>query len=290
MAAGDPRALAVWREAIDALADGLVTGITLLDPRMLIIGGGLAEAGDTLFGPLRAAVEARITFQKLPLIVPAALGDTAGCLGAGLLAWDLTLRGGNRLMAPVTTTQRTVLAGARVVLPSGVVDGGRITVEGTRIAANAPAGAEAAAATVDLAGHTVVPGFVDIHNHGGGGASFTSGTARGHPHRGPHPPRARHHHRRRLHRHRRAATTWPGRPALLSELVEQGDLAGIHYEGPFISPCRKGAHDEDAAARPRPGRRPQAGRGRPRRARRWSRSPPNCPAASTPYGCSPTSA
>jgi glucokinase len=86
---GDERAIAVWREAIDALADGLVTGLTLLDPRVLIIGGGLAEAGDTLFGPLRAAVEARITFQKLPLIVPAALGDTAGCLGAGLLAWDL---------------------------------------------------------------------------------------------------------------------------------------------------------------------------------------------------------
>jgi glucokinase len=86
---GDPRAVQVWREAVDALADGLVTGLTLLDPRVLIIGGGLAEAGDTLFGPLRAAVEARITFQKLPLIVPAALGDTAGCLGAGLLAWDL---------------------------------------------------------------------------------------------------------------------------------------------------------------------------------------------------------
>jgi len=87
--AGDRRALTVWGEAIDALADGLVTGLTLLDPRTLIIGGGLAEAGDTLFGPLRAAVEARITFQKLPLLVPAALGDTAGCLGAGLLAWDL---------------------------------------------------------------------------------------------------------------------------------------------------------------------------------------------------------
>ncbi|MDD1057567.1 ROK family protein [Streptomyces cocklensis] len=87
--AGDPRALEVWRDAIDALAAGLVTGLTLLDPRVLIIGGGLAEAGDTLFGPLRAAVEARTTFQKLPLIVPAALGDTAGCLGAGLLAWDL---------------------------------------------------------------------------------------------------------------------------------------------------------------------------------------------------------
>ncbi|MEU8702078.1 ROK family protein [Streptomyces sp. NPDC048680] len=86
---GDPAAVAVWLNAVDALAAGLVTALTLLDPRTLIIGGGLAEAGETLFTPLRAAVEERVTFQKLPHIVPAALGDTAGCLGAGLLAWDL---------------------------------------------------------------------------------------------------------------------------------------------------------------------------------------------------------
>ncbi len=86
---GDPRASAVWQHAVDALADGLVTALTLLDPRTLIIGGGLAEAGDTLFAPLRTAVEHRVTFQKVPGIVPAALGDTAGSLGAGLMAWDL---------------------------------------------------------------------------------------------------------------------------------------------------------------------------------------------------------
>ncbi|MFF3289349.1 ROK family protein [Streptomyces sp. NPDC003023] len=86
---GDKAATEVWQEAVDALADGLVTALTLLDPRTLIIGGGLAEAGETLFTPLRAAVEERVTFQQLPTIVPAALGDTAGCLGAGLLAWDL---------------------------------------------------------------------------------------------------------------------------------------------------------------------------------------------------------
>ncbi|MFD7496138.1 ROK family protein [Streptomyces sp. NPDC059832] len=86
---GDPAAVQVWQNAVDALAAGLVTALTLLDPRSLIIGGGLAEAGETLFRPLRAAVEERVTFQKLPHIVPAALGDTAGCLGAGLLAWDL---------------------------------------------------------------------------------------------------------------------------------------------------------------------------------------------------------
>ncbi|MEV6998578.1 ROK family protein [Streptomyces sp. NPDC093982] len=89
VASGDPNAVRVWHEAVDALADGLVTALTLLDPRTLIIGGGLAEAGETLFTPLREAVRRRVTFQKLPSIVPAALGDTAGCLGAGLLAWDL---------------------------------------------------------------------------------------------------------------------------------------------------------------------------------------------------------
>ncbi|WP_199552216.1 ROK family protein [Streptomyces sp. N35] len=93
---GDPRAVEVWQHAIDALADGLVTAVTLLDPRTLIIGGGLAEAGETLFTPLRAAVEERITFQSLPAIVPAALGDTAGRLGAGLLAWDLLEAEGRR--------------------------------------------------------------------------------------------------------------------------------------------------------------------------------------------------
>jgi glucokinase len=89
VASGDPNAVRIWQEAVDALADGLVTALTLLDPRTLIIGGGLAEAGEILFTPLRDAIRRRLTFQKLPSIVPAALGDTAGCLGAGLLAWDL---------------------------------------------------------------------------------------------------------------------------------------------------------------------------------------------------------
>ncbi len=89
VASGDPNAVRVWQEAVDALADGLLTAVTLLDPRILIIGGGLAEAGEVLFRPLREAVRRRITFQTAPALVPAALGDSAGCLGAGLLARDL---------------------------------------------------------------------------------------------------------------------------------------------------------------------------------------------------------
>ncbi|HEY8983865.1 MAG TPA: ROK family protein [Streptomyces sp.] len=87
--AGDERARSVWQEAVTALADGLLIALTLLDPAAVVIGGGLAESGDTLFTPLREAIAARVTFQHTPTIVPAGLGDTAGCLGAGLMAWDL---------------------------------------------------------------------------------------------------------------------------------------------------------------------------------------------------------
>ncbi|MFF9377116.1 ROK family protein [Streptomyces griseoluteus] len=101
VAAGDPDAARVWAEAVDALADGLLTALTLLDPGTLIVGGGLAEAGDVLFRPLGAALERRITFQGAPVLVPAALGDGAGCLGAALLAQDLLQH------IPQTTEVRT---------------------------------------------------------------------------------------------------------------------------------------------------------------------------------------
>ncbi len=142
---------------------------------------------------------------------------------------------------------RKVLAGARVVLPTGIVDSGRVIVEGERIAGSAPAGA----AALDLSGHWLVPGFVDMHNHGGGGASFTSGTVDEVLHG--------------VHTHRLHGTTTvvasfvtgdtdflTRRAGLLSELAEQGDIAGIHFEGPFISPCRKGAHDETLLRDPDP--------------------------------------
>ena len=140
-----------------------------------------------------------------------------------------------------------VLSGARVVLPTGVVENGRVIVDGTKLAGSAPASAP----STDLTGHWVVPGFVDIHNHGGGGASFTSGTVedvlKG------------------IRTHRNHGTTTlvastvtddmdllAQRAGLLSELAEQGDIAGIHFEGPFISPCRKGAHDETLLRDPDP--------------------------------------
>ena len=88
-AAGEPAASAVWAEAVDALADGLHTAVTLNDPEVVVVGGGLAEAGDSLLVPLDAALAAKLTFQRKPAMVRAALGDEAGCLGAGLLALSL---------------------------------------------------------------------------------------------------------------------------------------------------------------------------------------------------------
>ncbi|MFF0416150.1 N-acetylglucosamine-6-phosphate deacetylase, partial [Kitasatospora sp. NPDC004745] len=72
------------------------------------------------------------------------------------------------------TPSRIALAGARLVLPGGVVEGGRLTVEGTAIAG---LGGEPEPGDLDLTGHTLVPGFVDLHVHGGGGASYASGIA-----------------------------------------------------------------------------------------------------------------
>lgn len=87
-AGGEPLALTVWREAVEALADGLVTAQALYDVDVLVLGGGLAEAGETLLRPLRAEFGRRITFHRTPEIVRAELGDVAGCLGAALLALD----------------------------------------------------------------------------------------------------------------------------------------------------------------------------------------------------------
>jgi glucokinase len=88
-AAGDPAASAVWAQTVAALADGLVAYTSLLDPELVVVGGGLARSGEALLAPLREAVARRLTFQIPSRIVAAELGDEAGTLGAGLLAWDL---------------------------------------------------------------------------------------------------------------------------------------------------------------------------------------------------------
>jgi glucokinase len=85
--AGDEVAGRVWDEAIEALGIGIANYITLLDPERVVIGGGLADAGQMLFEPLKAVLAREVCFEPIPPVLPAALGNDAGYLGAALSAW-----------------------------------------------------------------------------------------------------------------------------------------------------------------------------------------------------------
>jgi glucokinase len=86
---GDPDAVAVWDDAVAALAHGLTVAVALLAPQLIVVGGGLAGSDDLLLRPLSEIVRARLSpcAMRMPELVRAALGDQAGCLGAALLAW-----------------------------------------------------------------------------------------------------------------------------------------------------------------------------------------------------------
>ena len=88
-AAQDPVARQVIDTAIEALADLLAAMAGLLGPVPLVLGGGLAEAGDALLDPLHEAMAARLPADAMPPLRRARLGQWAGCLGAGALAMDL---------------------------------------------------------------------------------------------------------------------------------------------------------------------------------------------------------
>src|SRR5699024_764248 len=91
-------------------------------------------------------------------------------------------------------------------------------------------------------GPLIVPGFIDVHNHGGAGGGFPTGTAD--------EFRAA----AMYHRERGSITLWaslvsaPGeeliaQTSMLADLARQGYISGVHMEGPFISSCRCGAQN-----------------------------------------------
>ena len=87
--AGDAGARRVLEDAGWWLALGLANLTALLDPERIVVGGGLAAAGEVLMAPARQAfsslVEGRGTRPEVA-ILPAALGEEAGAIGAALLA------------------------------------------------------------------------------------------------------------------------------------------------------------------------------------------------------------
>jgi glucokinase len=85
--AGDPVARAVWARAARALGAALAAAVALVDPGLIVLGGGLAEAGPRLLDPVAAELGERSHLGPAPRVVGAELGADAGCRGAALLAW-----------------------------------------------------------------------------------------------------------------------------------------------------------------------------------------------------------
>ncbi|MEV4391874.1 N-acetylglucosamine-6-phosphate deacetylase [Nonomuraea sp. NPDC049607] len=140
------------------------------------------------------------------------------------------------------------LADARIVTPEGVHEGW-LTIEDGRITHVGHGSAPSPG--LSLGGRHVVPGFVDIHNHGGAGGSFPTGDQ----------DKARD----AVALHRRHGTTTmmaslvtdaldglSRAASSLAELCEEGLLAGIHFEGPYIAKARCGAHDPSLLREPSP--------------------------------------
>jgi len=89
-AAGDIVAARIWNEALDALTLSLAQLAAMVAPEAIVIGGGLSRAGSALFDELRARLAARLSFHRMPKLIPAELEGNAGLLGAALRARELT--------------------------------------------------------------------------------------------------------------------------------------------------------------------------------------------------------
>jgi glucokinase len=82
----DAVAARVWDEAIEALAIGLAAATMMLDPALIVVGGGLSAAGAALLDPLREGLARRVRWRRPPPAELSPLGPRAGLLGAAILA------------------------------------------------------------------------------------------------------------------------------------------------------------------------------------------------------------
>ena len=88
--AGDAIATSLWAMLGDEIGAALASVVWILNPDTIVIGGGVAKAGDLLFEPIRKSIAARTLklFHENLRVVPAALGNDAGIIGNAALVLD----------------------------------------------------------------------------------------------------------------------------------------------------------------------------------------------------------
>ena len=86
-AAGDALADAIFNDAITALGRALVHYVLLMDPELILIGGGMSASGAALLHPLTREVQAGLAWRPAPTILIGQFAGDAGRRGAALLAW-----------------------------------------------------------------------------------------------------------------------------------------------------------------------------------------------------------
>lgn len=84
---GDPISIETLDEVGYYIGIGVSNAINVLNPDKVVIGGGIAQAGELLFGPIRRTVEVNALYAALQVceVIPAKLGDDAGVLGGAAL-------------------------------------------------------------------------------------------------------------------------------------------------------------------------------------------------------------
>ena len=88
--AGDDIARQIWQEIADWLGTALASIAWLLNPDAFVIGGGVAQAGDLIFDPLKRKVQSMLStvvWERLQ-ILPAKYSNEAGIIGNAALAAD----------------------------------------------------------------------------------------------------------------------------------------------------------------------------------------------------------
>lgn len=84
--AGEPAAAAVWQEMVDALAFSFSWLASITGPEAIVLGGGIAKAGQPFADAVQKSLNARLSVHLKPQILISELSDQAACLGAGLIA------------------------------------------------------------------------------------------------------------------------------------------------------------------------------------------------------------